>query len=152
MLGVSHSRAFYVFPANLRGMTLALGIFQPRAGESFQLAFHGTQGQTPFEIVFRIGSAVQTNGQTLKATRRLQKQLSQLGLVGWMVVQLRLMATKSVSAWRPGRRHGNRPFGTHKRVTSGRAFIQESPKLLRACRSRILERSKSRSRLLGARR
>jgi hypothetical protein len=70
----------------------------------------------------------------------------------WRVVQLRLMATKSVSAWRPGRRHGNRPFGKHKRVTSGLAFIQESPKLLRACRSRILERSKSRIRLSGVRR
>lgn len=57
-------RAFYVFPANLRGRTVALGISQPRAGESFQLAFRRTQGQTPFEIVFRIESAVQTNAQS----------------------------------------------------------------------------------------
>jgi hypothetical protein len=64
VLGVSHSRVFYVFPVNLRGMTLALGIFQPRAGKSFQLAFRGTQGQTPFEIVFRIENAVQTNAQS----------------------------------------------------------------------------------------
>jgi hypothetical protein len=69
----------------------------------------------------------------------------------WMVVQLRLMATKPVSAWRPERRHGNRPFGKHKRVTSGLAFIQESPKLLGAC-SRILGALKITYQALEARR
>jgi hypothetical protein len=60
MLGVSNSRAFYVFPANLRGMRLALGIFQPKAGDIFKLIFRGTQGQTPFDIVIQIASAVTT--------------------------------------------------------------------------------------------
>jgi hypothetical protein len=38
VLGVSHSRAFYVCPANLRGMTVALGIFQPTSRREFQVS------------------------------------------------------------------------------------------------------------------
>ena len=45
------------------GRTLALGIFQPRAGDSFKLAFRGTEGQTPFDIILRIESAVESHSQ-----------------------------------------------------------------------------------------
>ncbi len=61
ILGVSNSRAFYIFPTNLRGLTLALGIFQPRIGESFKLVFRGAQGQPPFDITFQLASAVRTD-------------------------------------------------------------------------------------------
>jgi hypothetical protein len=63
LLGVSHSRAFYVFPANLRGITIAIAVYQPKAGDSFKLVFRGTQGQTPFDLVMQIASAVASEPQ-----------------------------------------------------------------------------------------
>ena len=47
--------------SSLRGLTLALGFFQLKAGDSFKLAFRGTQGQTPFDIMFQIGSAIRSD-------------------------------------------------------------------------------------------
>lgn len=61
LLGVSLSRAFYVFPANLRGMSIAMAVYQPKAGDSFKLVFRGTQGQTSFDLVMQIASAVRSD-------------------------------------------------------------------------------------------
>ena len=63
LLGVSKSRVFYVFPLNLQGMRLAIGIFQPKTGDSFKLLFRGTAGETPFEIVFQITGGVVSQSQ-----------------------------------------------------------------------------------------
>src|SRR5438034_2185328 len=71
LLGVSKSRAFYVFPINLRGMTLAVALYQPQGRETFKSIFRGTEGQVPFEFGIQIVSAVLAEVQsdsTIKET------------------------------------------------------------------------------------
>lgn len=52
-----------MFPANLRGMTVALALYQPMIGESFNMIFRGTQGQAPFDLVMQIASAILSESQ-----------------------------------------------------------------------------------------
>lgn len=83
MLGVSNSRAFYVFPANLRGVKIALAFYDPTVGDSFKLVFRGTESQQPFEIMLQLSSAVLTDARPGTDTK---ETTISTGLVhpGWM--------------------------------------------------------------------
>jgi len=55
----------------LRGMTLAVALYQPQGRETFKLIFRGTEGQVPFEFGIQIVSAVLAEVQsdsTIKET------------------------------------------------------------------------------------
>src|SRR5260370_35008840 len=60
---MSLTRVFYVFPANLRAVNIALAVYQPKAGDSFKLVFRGTEGQPLFDISMQITSFVISNAQ-----------------------------------------------------------------------------------------
>src|SRR5262249_52684082 len=58
ILGISNARVFFVFPTNLRGLKLVLGIYQPKTGEQFKLIFRSTGTDESFSIDLTIsGSA-----------------------------------------------------------------------------------------------
>ncbi len=63
LLGLSLTRVFPVFPTHLRGLKIALAIYQPQGGESFKIVFRGTNGQPPFEIGLQIAGSTVSNAQ-----------------------------------------------------------------------------------------
>jgi hypothetical protein len=97
MLGVSNSRAFFVFPINLRGLKVALAIYDPTIGDSFKLVFRGTESQQPFEFILQLGSAVRTDARPGAATT--ESRIS-TGLVsrGWMFMSNALEADVFVNS------------------------------------------------------
>jgi Domain of unknown function (DUF4263) len=63
LLGLSSSLVFYLFPSNLRGMTIALAIYEPIAGENFKLIFRDTQRKSSFDIAIQIAGATRSDAQ-----------------------------------------------------------------------------------------
>lgn len=83
MLGVSNSRAFYVFPVNLRDVQIALAIYDAVIGDLFKLVFRGNEAQQPFEITVQLGSAVVTEARP--GSQTMEKAVtSGLATRGWM--------------------------------------------------------------------
>jgi len=63
-MGLSNTRVFLVFPTNLRGMPIALAIYEAREGDSFKIIFRGLQGQTEFDIVIGIAGLLESKSQS----------------------------------------------------------------------------------------
>jgi hypothetical protein len=63
LIGVSNTRVFHIFPSNLRGTSIALGIYEPKAGDSFKFIFQGLQGQPAFEMGIGIAGLVESISQ-----------------------------------------------------------------------------------------
>lgn len=91
LLGVSNMRAFYVFPANLNGLTLVLAIYRPTVGDSFNLVFRGTAAESPFNISLNFQSFLHVNAQkdsTISESEVTTGSASQ----GWELIPTKLGA------------------------------------------------------------
>src|SRR5260221_26810 len=58
LLGLSSSKVSFMYPWNLRGLTLALSVFQPTVGEKIVLRFREPEKNRSFEISIGISSTV----------------------------------------------------------------------------------------------
>lgn len=89
LLGLSNMRAFYVFPANLRGLTFVIAMYRPSAGESFKLIFRSSTGAPPFDITFNIQGFTQAGTEPdskIVETEHMTGILSQ----GWQLAAITL--------------------------------------------------------------
>jgi hypothetical protein len=84
LLGVSLQRAFFIFPTFLKGISMAIAIYQPRTGDTYKLKFRGSEGRT-FDITLQItGASVGMQARTDSPITHSDIPVGELADPGWV--------------------------------------------------------------------
>ena len=97
LLGISTMRAFYVFPANLRGLTIVFAIYKARAGDIFKLIFRSKTGAPSFEMTLNLQTFTIANAQT-NSTVVEAEHMTGVASQGWGLVAMKLETDVQVDA------------------------------------------------------
>jgi hypothetical protein len=70
--GISHGRFSNFFPISVRGLTMVMGVYSPRNGESFTIEFRHSDGTKAFDFVVKIND-IQTYDPAVNEFREVNE-------------------------------------------------------------------------------
>jgi hypothetical protein len=80
--GISHGRFSNFFPISVRGLTMVMGVYSPRNGESFTIEFRHSDGTKAFDFIVKIND-IQTYDPAVNEFREVN-EVEAAAVKGWV--------------------------------------------------------------------